>query len=84
VKFSCKKIFKNNADVNIKVAIENNYSTSKLVTATVKLIDRSGRKIIEDKKMINCNALANRSVVDFSFEIKDPIVWSVDAPTCIY
>ena len=80
VTFSCKKISINNADATIKVAIKNSYSTSKLITASVNLIDKSGSKVSGDKRVINCKALTDRIIADFSFKIKNPILWSVDSP----
>ena len=80
VKFSCKKVSINNADATIKIEIKNSYSTSKIITASVNLIDKSGSKVIEDKEVISCKALTDRTIADFSFKIKNPILWSVDAP----
>ena len=80
VKFSCSNVSVNNADVDVKVAIKNNYNTAKFVTAVVKLRNKSGTKVIEEKKNIVCKALKDTTPLDFSFKVNKPDLWSVDSP----
>lgn len=80
VKFSYNNISANNADANVKVAIKNNYNSNQLVTTVVELMDEAGNKIIEQKKTVNCKYALDTTLINFAFNIKPPVLWSVDTP----
>lgn len=71
------KVTAESASVLVQVKIRNQDTTVRKIQVKTEIIDAGGNRVAMDKKKLG---LAERTTVNFEFEIREPVLWSVDNP----